>query len=286
MTTNLLQAIFNGILTGGVYAVVSVGLSLVFGIVDVVNFAQPEFLMMGMFVAYFLAVASGLDPILASPLVFLVVFVFGALVQRVLIQRVLNAPLVAQIFLTVAVAMVMSSAAQLLFGADFRSAPTFYTTMAVHVGPFQFSLPQVLAFVASAVMAGILWIFMEWTDVGRSIRATAQNRTAAVLVGINPYRMYILAFAIGTGLAGAAGAVILPYSYVFPTIGHDWGLIMFTVVVLGGLGSVPGALLAGLVIGVIQSLTSVYFPTQLQNLVVFIVFLLTLAYRPSGLLGR
>src|SRR5208337_2135452 len=137
MITNLLQAIFNGILTGGVYAVVSVGLSLVFGIVDVVNFAQPEFLMMGMFVAYFVVVISGLDPILASPLVFLVVFVFGAFVQKILIQRVLNAPLVTQIFLTVAVAMVMSSTAQLLFGADFRSAPTFYTTMAVHVGPFQ-----------------------------------------------------------------------------------------------------------------------------------------------------
>lgn len=286
MITNLLQAIFNGILTGGVYAVVSVGLSLVFGIVDVVNFAQPEFLMMGMFVAYFLSVATGIDPILASPLVFVVVFLFGALVQRLLIQRVLNAPLVTQIFLTVAVAMVMVSGAQLLFGADFRSAPTFYTTMAVHLGPFQFSLPQILAFCASSVMALGLWVFMEWTDVGRSIRATAQNRTAAILMGINPYRMYVLAFAVGTGLAGAAGAVILPYSYVFPTIGHDWGLIMFTVVVLGGLGSVPGALLAGLVIGVIQSLTSVYLPTQLQNLVVFIVFILTLAYRPAGLLGR
>jgi branched-chain amino acid transport system permease protein len=284
--TNLLQAIFNGILTGGVYAVVSVGLSLVFGIVDVVNFAQPEFLMMGMFVAYFLSVVAGLDPIVASPLVFLTVFLFGALVQRFLIQRVLNAPLVAQIFLTVAVAMVMVSGAQLLFGADFRSVPTLYTTVAVHVGPFQFSLPQILAFCASSVMVLLLWLFMEWTNLGQSIKATAQNRTAAVLMGINPYRMYVLAFAIGTGLAGAAGAVILPYSYVFPTIGHDWGLIMFTVVVLGGLGSVPGALLAGLVIGVIQSLTSVYLPTQLQNLVVFIVFLLTLAYRPAGLLGR
>ena len=189
MITNFLQAIFNGILTGGVYAVVSVGLSLVFGIVDVVNFAQPEFLMMGMFVAYFLSVATGLDPIMASPLVFLAVFLFGALVQRLLIQRVLNAPLVAQIFLTVAVAMVMVSGAQLLFGADFRSAPTFYTTRAVHLGPFQFNLPQILAFCASSIMALLLWIFMERTDLGHSIKATAQNRTAAILMGINPYRI-------------------------------------------------------------------------------------------------
>ncbi|MGO8820842.1 MAG: branched-chain amino acid ABC transporter permease [Desulfomonilaceae bacterium] len=283
--TNILQAIFNGILTGGVYAVVSVGLSLVFGIVDVVNFAQPEFLMMGMFVAYFLSVATGLDPTLASPLVFLVVFCFGALVQKYLVQRVLDAPLVVQVFLTVAIGMVMVSVAQLLFGADFRSAPTSYTTMAVHLGPFQFNVPQILAFFGAAILASLLWVFMEWTDLGRSIRATAQNRTAAVLVGINPYRMYILAFALGTGLAGAAGAMILPYSYVFPTIGHDWGLIMFTVVVLGGLGSVPGAMIAGIIIGVIQSLTSVFFPTQLQNLFVFVVFILVLAYRPAGLLG-
>ena len=286
MITNILQAIFNGILIGGVYAVVSVGLSLVFGIVDVVNFAQPEFLMLGMFVAYLLSTVAGLDPILASPLVFLAVFLIGALVQRFLIQRVLNAPLVAQIFLTVGIAMVLVSLAQILFGADFRSISTSYTTEAVYLGPFQFNLPQVLAFLGSGVMVLCLWLFLEKTDIGQSIRATAQNRTAATLVGVNPYKMYVLAFAIGTGLAGAAGAIILPYTYVFPTIGHDWGLIMFVVVVLGGLGSVPGALVAGLVIGVIQSLSSVFMPTQLQNLVVFIVFLLTLAYRPQGFLGR
>jgi branched-chain amino acid transport system permease protein len=285
MIVNILQAVLNGLMIGGVYAVVSVGLSLVFGIIDVVNFAQAEFLMMGMFVAYLLSIVSGVDPIVTAPLVFLVVFAFGALVQRFLIQRILHAPLVAQIFLTVGLAMVMVSSAQLLFGADFRSLSTSYSATAFRIGPFQLNVPYVLAFLGSSFMVLMLWVFMERTDMGRSIRATAQNRTAATLVGINPTRMYVLAFAVGTGLAGAAGAVILPYSYVFPTIGHDWGLIMFTVVVLGGLGSVPGALVAGLVVGVIQSLSSVFFPTQLQNLVVFIVFLLTLAYRPSGLLG-
>jgi branched-chain amino acid transport system permease protein len=285
MIVNILQAVINGLLIGGVYAVVSVGLSLVFGIIDVVNFAQAEFLMMGMFVAYFLSIVSGVDPILTAPLVFLVVFVFGATVQRTLIQKVLDAPLVAQIFLTVALAMMMVSCAQLLFGADFRSLSTAYSATAFRVGPFQLNVPYVLAFLGSSIMVLMLWLFMERTDLGRSIRATAQNRAAATLVGINPTRMYVIAFAVGTGLAGAAGAVILPYSYVFPTIGHDWGLIMFTVVVLGGLGSVPGALVAGLLVGVIQSLSAVFLPTQLQNLAVFIVFLLTLAYRPSGLMG-
>ena len=285
MVVNILQTVLNGILIGGIYAVVSVGLSLVFGIIDVVNFAQAEFLMMGMFVAYFMSLVSGVDPILCAPMVFVVVFLFGALVQRALIQRVLNAPLVCQIFLTVGISMMMVSGAQLIFGADFRSLPTTYSATSLHLGPFQINLTYLLAFMASSAMALSLWLFMERTDLGRAIRATAENRTAATLVGINPMRMYVVAFAVGTGLAGAAGAVILPYSYVFPTIGHDWALIMFTVVVLGGLGSVPGAMVAGLVVGVLQSLTSVFAPTQLQNLVVFIVFLLTLAYRPSGLMG-
>ena len=285
MLINVVQAIINGLLIGGVYAVVSVGLSLVFGIIDVVNFAQAEFLMLGMFMAFFISHASGMDPILTAPFVFVGVFIFGALVQRFLVQKVLHAPLVAQIFLTVGLAMVLVSGAQLLFGADFRSMSTSYTATAWQLGPFQINVPYLFAFLASSVMVVLLWLFMEKTDLGRSIRATAQNRNAATLVGINPERMYVLAFAVGVGLTGAAGAVILPYSYVFPTIGHDWGLIMFTVVVLGGLGSVPGALQAGLVVGVIQSLTSVFFPTQLQNLAVFIVFLLTLAYRPSGLMG-
>lgn len=286
MAEHILQAIINGILIGGVYAVVSVGLTLVFGTMDIVNFAQSEFLMLGLFTAYLITTVSGIDPFLTAPLVFAVVFCIGALTQRFLIQKVLGAPLVAQIFLTVGVGMVLVSAAQLIFGTDFRTIITSYQMESVHVGPFTLPVTYLLAFIGSALMVACLWFFLERTHTGRAIRATAQNRTATILIGINPKKMYILAFALGTGLAGAAGALILPYTYVFPTIGHDWGLIMFTVVVLGGLGSVPGALVGGLVVGVLQSLSSVFLPTQLQGLVVFIVFILVLAYRPDGLLGR
>jgi len=276
----ILQAILNGLLIGGVYALVSVGLTLVFGTMDIVNFAQAEFMMLGMFAAYFLTTISGVDPILLSPLVFLVVFLAGAVIQRYLIQKILDAPLVAQIFLTVGLSMVLVSGTQLIFGTDFHSIITSYQTEALKIGPFQLSIPYLLSFAGSAVMALFLWFILERTNTGRAIRATAQNKTATILVGINPQRMYVLAFALGTGLAGAAGAMILPYSYVFPTIGHDWGLIMFTVVVLGGLGSVPGALVGGLVVGILQSLSSVFLPTQLQSLVVFIVFILVLGYNP------
>ncbi len=282
----LLQAMINGILIGGVYALISVGLTLVFGVMDIVNFAQAEFLMLGMYIAYFLFQVAGIDPILSSLIVFAVVFLIGSLVQKGLIQWVLNAPMVSQIFLTVGLTMVLVSTTQLLFGATFRSVTTPYQMSALHIGNLQFSVPYLIAFGVSITIYLLLWLFLERTDLGRSMRATAQNRTAAILVGINDKRMYVLAFGLGTGLAAIAGAVILPYAYVFPTVGHQYALIMFTGVVLGGFGSVPGALLGGLLVGIIQSVSSVYLPTQLQNLVVFIVFIMTLVYRPAGLLGK
>ncbi|MFG1302280.1 branched-chain amino acid ABC transporter permease [Xanthobacter sp. V3C-3] len=285
MTEQILQAIVNGILIGGVYAVLAVGLALVFGVMEIVNFAQSEFVMLGMYIAYAVFAALGLDPIAAVPIVFLAVFAFGAGVQRFLIQPVLHAPMVSQIFLTVGISFVLVAGAQLLFGATFLSVATPYQTAALHFGWLQVSVPYLLAFLASAVMAGLLWAFLERTDMGRAMRATSQNRMAAQLMGINPSRIYMIAFGLGTALAGVAGAVILPYAYVFPNVGHNYSLVMFTVVTLGGLGSVSGALAGGLVVGIIHSVSAVFLPTQLQNVVVFAIFLGTLLIRPSGLLG-
>lgn len=282
----LLQAIINGILIGGVYALIGVGLTLVFGVMDIVNFAQAEFMMLGMYGAFFLFQTAGIDPILSSLIVFGIVFLIGAIVQILLIQRVMNAPMVSQIFLTVGLTMVLVSTTQLFFGATFRSVTTSYQMLAFRLGSLQFSVPYLIAFGVSITIYFFLWLFLERTDLGRSMRATAQNRSAAILVGIDDKKMYILALGLGTGLAASAGAVILPYAYVFPTVGHQYALIMFTTVVLGGFGSVPGALLGGIIVGIIQSVSSVYLPTQLQNLVVFIVFILTLVYKPAGLLGR
>jgi branched-chain amino acid transport system permease protein len=286
MVLTLTQAVINGMLIGGIYALIAVGLTLVFGIMDIVNFAQSEFLMMGMFFAYILSRLFGLDPILSSFIVFAMVFFIGAVVQRFLIQKVLNAAMVTQILLTVGISIVMISLAQLIFGANFHSVTTSYQMKALHIGPIVISISYLLAFGGCFVMYFLLWLFLNQTYVGRAIRATAQNRKAAILLGINPDRMFILAFAVGTGMAGVAGAMILPYAYVFPTVGHEFALIMFTVVVLGGFGSVPGALVGGLMVGVIQSVSAILLPTQLQNLVVFIIFILTLTYRPNGLFGR
>jgi branched-chain amino acid transport system permease protein len=281
----ILQALLDGILIGGVYAVISIGLTLVYGVMGIVNFAHAEFLMIGMFAAYFAWAILGIDPILAAPLAFAVAFAIGWLVQRFLIERVLSAPSVAQIFLTVGLLIVLENGALLLFGSQFRSVNTSYQTMSLSLGPLFISVPYLAAFVLSLLCGLALWQFMRLSWFGRAMRATAQNRTAALLMGIDANRMYRLAFALGVGLTAFGGAIILPYMTASPTVGGQFVILMFTVVVLGGLGSVLGAVVGGVAVGTIQSLSSLAFPIQLQNLVLFIVFILMLALRPEGLVG-
>jgi branched-chain amino acid transport system permease protein len=280
-----LQALLDGLLIGGVYAVISIGLTLVYGVMGIVNFAQAEFLMIGMFVAWFAWAYLGLDPVVAAPLSFAAAFAIGWVVQGQLIGRVLKAPAVAQIFLTVGVLILIENSALMLFGSQFRSVTTPYQTMSLQLGPLFVSVPYLIAFVMSVLCGAVLWWFMGFSWFGRAMRATAQNPTAAQLMGIDTAFMYKMAFALGVGLTAFGGAVILPYTTVFPTVGGQFVVLMFTVVVLGGLGSVAGAVIGGLTVGVVQSMSTLFFPIQLQNLVLFVVFILVLAFRPQGLIG-
>ncbi|MGB7223848.1 MAG: branched-chain amino acid ABC transporter permease [Bradyrhizobium sp.] len=282
---SFLQAILDGLLVGGVYAVISIGLTLVYGVMGIVNFAQAQFLTIGMFVAWCAWNFLGLDPVLAAPLSFAVAFAIGWVVQGQLIARILSAPAVAQIFLTVGILIVIENGSLLLFGSEFRSVTTSYQTAALSLGPLFNSVPYLIAFAMSLVCGVLLWWFMRASWFGRAMRATAQNPSAARLMGINAELMYKLAFALGVGLTAFGGAVILPYVTVFPGVGSQYVVLMFTVVVLGGLGSIAGAVVGGLAVGVIQSLSSLFFPIQLQNLVLFVVFILVLAVRPQGLIG-
>ncbi|WP_249123631.1 MULTISPECIES: branched-chain amino acid ABC transporter permease [unclassified Bradyrhizobium] len=281
----VVQAILDGLMIGGVYALISIGLTLVFGVMGIVNFAQAEFLMLGMFVAYYAWAWLGLDPLLAAPLAFIVVFALGALLQRLLIRRVMQAPEVAQIFLTVGLLIVLENAALLMFGSGFRSVTTPYQTSSLQLGPLFISVPYLAAFAMSVASGLVLFVFMKSSWFGRAMRATAQDPMAAKLMGINADRMHMLAFALGVGLTAFGGAVILPYLTASPAVGGQFVVLMFTVVVLGGLGSVAGAVVGGLAVGIIQSLSALVFPIQLQNLVLFVVFIAVLALRPKGLLG-
>jgi len=279
------QALIDGLLAGGVYALVSVGLTLVFGVMGIVNFAQAEFLMLGMFTAWALWAWLGLDPWLGAPLAFAAVFLLAAVLHRLLLRRVMRAPAVAQIFLTVGLLLALENVALLLFGSEFRSVHTPYQTEALHLGPFVLGVPQLGAFTASLAVGAALWWFLARTRTGWAMRATAQDPAAAQLSGVDADAMHRLAFGLGTGLTAFGGAVILPYYTVYPAVGEQFVVLMFTAAVLGGLGSVAGAVAGGLAVGVVQSISALVLPLQLQNLVLFVVFIAVLALRPQGLLG-
>ncbi|MGA7327833.1 MAG: branched-chain amino acid ABC transporter permease [Rhodomicrobium sp.] len=279
------QALLDGLMIGGVYAIISIGLTLVFGVMGIVNFAQAEFLMLGMFAAYFAWAWLGLDPLAGAFLAFAIVFLLGMAVQELLIRRVLNAPPVSQIFLTVGLLIVLQNAALLAFGSEFRSVTTPYQTKALHLGPLFISVPYLIAFLMSAFCCFALWLVLRGTWLGWAMRATAQDPMAAQLAGIDSARMRRLAFGLGAGLTAFGGAIILPYLTVQPTVGAQFVVLMFTAVVLGGLGSIAGAVAGGLAVGVIQSLSALLFPIHLQNLVLFLVFIAILSVKPAGLLG-
>lgn len=282
----ILQALVNGLLVGGVYAVISIGLTLVFGVMSIINFAQAEFLMLGMFIAFFCWQYLGLDPMLGALVAFVVVFAFGMLVQRVLIERIMKAPDVAQIFLTVGLLIVLENAALLAFGSDYRSVRVPYQTAALEFGGLIVGVPYVLAFAVSLVAGVLLWAFMRFTWLGQAMRATAQDAAAAASLGMDVRRIRQVAFGLGVAMTALGGAVILPYFTASPTIGGQFVVLMFTAVVLGGLGNVLGAVIGGLAVGVIQTMSTLVLPIQLQNLALFIVFILVLAWRPEGLLRQ
>jgi branched-chain amino acid transport system permease protein len=282
----LAQSVVDGLLIGSVYALIAVGLTLVFGVMDIVNFAHAEFLMLGMFGGYLASTYLSIDPLVAAPLVGVVVFALGMVCERVIIEPIIKAPPLAQVMATVGLGLVLMNGAAVLFGNDFHSVKTSYQTSVYTVGGLRFSATYLYAAAYAIVISGLLALFLNKTEFGKAMRATAQNRGAAILMGIDPKRMYMIAFGLGVGLAALAGSVILPYTLVFPTAGQQYVLIMFTVVVLGGLGSVRGAILAGLAVGVLQSLTTLVLSSELQNLVVFVVFLLVLVLGPGGVIRR
>lgn len=286
-----LQTTIDGILIGGVYAVISIGLSLVFGVMHIVNFAHAEFLMIGMFIAWFAWSFAGIDPMIGAFIALAVTFVIGMAMQRTLIKPILHAPQVSQIFLTVGLLFALENGALLLFGADYRSVSTGYQTealtlLATEAGRLFVPLDKLYAFLMALLSGGALWYFLSRTRWGRAMRATSQDAMAARLMGIDTDRMYMIAFGLGVGTTAFGGAVILPYITASPTVGSQFVVLMFTAVVLGGLGSVAGAVVGGIMVGLIQSFSALFLPIQLMNLTLFVIFILVLALRPEGLVAR
>ena len=281
-----LQSALSGLLVGGVYALIGIGLTLIFGVMRVINFAHGDLLMVGMYLTWIIFTTFGLDPYVSLVLTAPLMFLWGAFLQKVFIDRVLGALPQNQILLTIGLGLIMSNAVMLVATSDYQILTTSYSSSSFDLFGLSVSLPLLYSFLVTAAITAALFWFLSRTDTGQAIRATAQDRDAAQLMGINVQRMSVLAFGLGTALAGIAGALLAPTYYIFPQVGGPFTLKAFVVVVLGGMGSVVGATLGGVLIGVTESLSAVYVASGLKELVVYVLFLLVLVFKPAGLLGK
>lgn len=282
-----LQVIVNGLMLGGLFAIVAVGLTLIFGIVKVVNFAHGEFLMVGMFLTFLMTGWLGVHPLMTVVIVAPLLFLAGAATQRFIIQPLMSArDDHIQIFATVGLSTALINLALMIFGADIASTPTGGLRTPLQLGPVRVLSGQLVILAAAIGLVIGLRLFLKKTQTGRAIRAVAQNRAAAQLMGINVNRIYVLTFGIGAACVGLAASMLAPLYPTSSNIGTYFVLTAFVVVVLGGLGSIGGAFAGAMVIGLIDSLSGFYIGSDLREVAVFGVFLLILILRPSGLFGR
>ena len=280
------QALVSGLLIGFVFALIAAGLTLIFGVMEIVNFAHGEFLMLSMYLSYFLHAALGWDPIAALPVNAVALFALGVLVYYALIRRVLRAPMLAQIFATFGLGVFLQNGAQFLWRPDFRTLGDTWVTGRIALAGVYVSGPQVAAAAGAVITTGALWWLLSRTEVGRALLATAEDRQAASLMGINPDRMFALAWGLGAACVGVAGALLSTFYYVFPQVGGVFALIAFVAVALGGFGSVVGAFAGGVLIGVVESLAGVFVAPAVKNVFVFAIYLVVVLLRPRGLVGQ
>lgn len=283
--TILIPAILNGLLTGAVYALVALGLTLIYGVLHIINFAHGAALMMALYGVYFLYRKLGLDPYLALPVMVPVMFAAGYALYRWVIGKASHGKDENILLVTLGVSIVLENLALLFWTSDTRTIETKYTFTTVAIGPALIALPKLAAFAGALVATAILLAIVARTDLGRAIRACAKERQGAQLVGIDVEHVYAMSFGIGLACLGAAACFLLPAYYVNPQVGNGFVLIAFTIVVLGGMGSFAGALVGGFLIGVVESLGGLWLGESLGQIGIFLIFIIVLLFRPRGLFG-
>ena len=286
MSITIMQLMINGLLLGGIYALISIGLTLIFGVLEIVNFAHGEFLMLSMYASYWLFQLYGVDPYLSILIILPMFFLIGLVVQRVTIQPIINAPMLNQVFMTVGLSMVIQNVALFVWKADYRTVKTAYSSLNLKTSGLIINFPRLVAFILAMAIIAALLIYLKKTYTGKAIRALAQERRAAMLMGINVYRTYQIAFGIGIACVGAAGAILIPVYFVFPGVGALFVLIAFVVVILGGYNSLIGSLIGGLIIGVVEAFSGFFISPHLKEAIYFVIFILILLFRPAGLFGK
>jgi branched-chain amino acid transport system permease protein len=281
-----LQSLINGILLGGIYASYSAGFSLIFGVMGVINIFHGEMVMLGAFLTYWLFTLFHIDPFLTIPLSFFSLFVFGYLVQRFVIHRVVEAPPMISYILTFGIHLIIAYSALWAWTADFRTVTTGYSGLNANMGGVIIPYARLATLGLALIVVAGLYFLLNKTEVGRAIQATAQDKEMARLMGVNISRTYAITFGVGAAVTGVAGSLISTYFIIFPQMGLSYTIIAFCVVVLGGMGYIPGALWGGLILGVVQSLTTTYLNAGLSGALTFILLFIMLIIRPAGIAGR
>lgn len=280
-----LQTIINGLFIGSIYALVAIGLTLIYGVMIILNFAHGEFLMLGMYVAFWMFTLFGLDPYLSIPIAALLVFALGALIQSSLINRVLDAHPLNQIILLLGVSTLLMGLAQFFWTAEPRAIRVPYETAVWTLGELRFNIPRAIAFMGAMISSLLLFLFLQYTKSGTAIRAVSQSRAGARLMGVNTNFIYLLTFGLGAAVTAIGGVLLTPNYRMIPTVGQPFAVTAFVVVVLGTMGNFIGAFLGGLIIGLVESFAGFYIGGDLKIVASMLVFILILLFKPSGLFG-
>ena len=282
----LLPAILNGLATGAVYALVALGLTLIYGVLHIVNFAHGSLLMLALYGVYFLYKLLGIDPYLALPIMVPAMFVLGYALQRTVIATASHGREENILLVTLGLSIIIDNLALYLWSADTRTINPSYAYDTVDLGVAFIAVPKAVSFAGALVITGLLWLLIHRTDLGKAIRALARERRGAQLVGIDVEHIYAMSFGIGIACLGAAACLLLPSYYAHPGVGESFVVIAFTIVVLGGMGSFAGALVGGFVIGLTESLGGLFLGENLGKIGVFVIFIAILLFRPTGLFGQ
>ena len=281
----VLQSLIDGLLMGGVYSLVAIGLTLIFGVMRVVNFAHGALMMLGMYTTYWSFTLLHIDPYLSILICIPVLFLIGAIFQKFLISRILDAPEHNQLLLTLGVSLFLENLVVFLWSPDYRVTRTSYEFAYLYLGEISISLLRVLAFATSMIVAAVIYLLLTKTDMGKAIRAASEEPRGALLMGINVRRLYWITFGIGAACAGVAGSATAPFFPAYPTVGGIFVITAFMVVVLGGMGNVLGAFVGGLIIGLADAVGGMLFPGAMKSLISFVLFILILLFKPTGLFG-
>ncbi len=291
-----LQTLISGILLGGLYAVIGLGMTLIMGVMKIINLAHGELMMVAMYIAFWLFSLLGVDPYVSLLVTIPALFVLGVVIQRTLISPVLKVDSILpenQVILTVGIGMILANLATMFFSSDYRSTPVSYAADAWYLSDYwrsspielSLSVPWTVSFGFALAITAALWWFLQHTDTGKAIRATAQDKDAALMMGINVERMTMVTFGLGAALVGAAGSLFIPMYYLYPALGGKFTLIAFVITILGGLGSTQGAIIGGIILGVFESMTATYIGMGWAPVGRFVIFVACLVFLPRGVAG-